>query len=957
MEVAASVIAIIQISDTVLRACKSYIDAFQDYPKDLRLIYVEISSIKAIFEALNFFDPDDSQDSAALAALLRPDGPVEGCKRAIGELNQLLPRAVPQIKTRKSKRQKLDEALVALAWPLKCDKARKLLDELNSYKATISMAFTGQLMHELRSVKTVVRKVDQALTDAQRRECCDWLEIINPSSNHNDAVDLYVEGTGNWVFRSTPWQEWINQNKRAIWMHGIPGAGKTVLVAYLIQHVLSGQGAMENAACVYFYCYHAHNRDESIPFLRWLLSQLCRKMSYVPEAIYEAFESNHDPGRDLLLDGLAEILQHFDTVWVMIDALDESEERGNILSLLRLLQTNNRFRRIQLFAASREYFDIEQVMLSIADSLSLSNPWVEEDINSFIGEIIKKQSPFNAWPPDISQEVQGTLAKRAKGMFRWAVCQLDILRRLKSIKRVRRAISSLPETLDDTYERIFAHIDPGHRDLVRHTLRWIYAHNAMNGEINQRNISSGVLLDAYLHLQEEESADFFCFDLETLRESCGCLVTWTTEVTPDGAETQTAKIAHYTVREFLESDRSPKSASFFSLRRWEVFGDVLSSLFSRATNTKLLKTPCFDQTMINLDQYCSHAVFAAFMFLEPYVNLSLACDFLDPQSTSYPRLNIKQAMSFDGHCNHNATWAVDWMQWKEDSTGIGLALQLIELETWNLLERYVHSLDSTEILKVSFLMKMDSFREDWTAYFLDDDDYDDDDDDDDDDDCVEKLDFHGTILDYFAVFIYNNLESTSEIFSFLLHHAGTGVNLDSILQFYAAKSGNHQIRGTGTFLAELLELGADPNSNDFRVTPLQIGCLMGSMKTIRTLLECQADPNLTGNPSQPKWDDTYILRAFRVLHGLSPLKIIRTFRRKFLEEDEIYAMEQVLIAYGAKDFKTYSFDPEDIMFIKFKGFGRNDEFHSGDYDTSGDDDTSRDDNDSENADESGDNVE
>ncbi|KAF5012593.1 hypothetical protein FDECE_1360 [Fusarium decemcellulare] len=940
MEVAASVIAIIQISDTVLRACKSYIDAFQDYPKDLRLIYVDISSIKAIFEALNFFDPDDSQDSAVLAALLRPDGPVEGCKRAIGELNQLLPRAVPQIKTRKSKRQKLDAALVALAWPLKCDKARRLLDELNSYKATISMAFTGQLMHELRSVKTVVRKVDQALTDAQRRDCCDWLEIINPSSNHNDAVDLYVEGTGNWIFRSTPWQEWINQNKRAIWMHGIPGAGKTVLVAYLIRHVLSCQGAMENAACVYFYCYHAHNRDESIPFLRWLLSQLCRKTSYVPEAIYEAFEFKHDPGRALLLGCLAEILQHFDTVWVMIDALDESKERRNILSLLRLLQIDNRFRRIQLFAASREYFDIEQVMLSIADPLSLSNPWVEEDIDCYIGEIMDKQSPFNGWPPDISQEVQGTLAKRAKGMFRWAVCQLDILRRLKSIKRVRRAISSLPETLDDTYERIFAHIDPDHRDLVRHTLRWIYTHNAMNGRMNQRNISSGVLLDAYLHLQEEESEDFFCFDLETLQESCGCLVTWTTEVTPDGAETQTAKIAHYTVREFLESERSQKSASFFSLRRREVFRDVLSSLFSRATDSKLLRSPCFDQTMINLDQYCLHAVYAAFRFLEPYVKLSLACDFLDPQSTSYPRLSIDHAMAFDEQYSHREICAVDWMKWKEDSTGIGLALQLIELETWHLLERYVHSLDSTEILTVSFLMKIDSAREGWADYFLDDG----------GNNCVEKLDFHGTILDYFAVFIHDNLRSTSEIFSFLLNHAGTGVNLDSILQFYAAQSVRHKSGGTETFIAELLELGADPNSNDFRVTPLQIGCLIGSFKTVRTLLEGQADPNLTGNPSQPKWDDTYILRAYRVLHGLSPLKIIRTFRRRFLKEDEIYAMEQVLIAYGAKDFKTYSFDPEDTMFIKFNGFGRNNGFHSGD-------DPSEDDNDSENGDESADNVE
>ncbi|KAM5354860.1 hypothetical protein ACJ41O_001506 [Fusarium nematophilum] len=146
MEVAASVIAIIQITGQVASACKSYIDAFQDYPKDLRLIYVETTSLKAVFEGLSFFDPNDPEDSAALQALKHQDGPIEGCRRAMEELNKMLPRALPQAATRKSKKRKLESSLVALAWPLKCERARKLLDEILVQKSTINTALTGQIL-------------------------------------------------------------------------------------------------------------------------------------------------------------------------------------------------------------------------------------------------------------------------------------------------------------------------------------------------------------------------------------------------------------------------------------------------------------------------------------------------------------------------------------------------------------------------------------------------------------------------------------------------------------------------------------------------------------------------------------------------------------------------------------------------------------------------------------------
>jgi hypothetical protein len=50
----------------VISACKSYIDKYQDYPKDLLLIYLEKSSTRAVFETLSFLDPYDPEDYKAL---------------------------------------------------------------------------------------------------------------------------------------------------------------------------------------------------------------------------------------------------------------------------------------------------------------------------------------------------------------------------------------------------------------------------------------------------------------------------------------------------------------------------------------------------------------------------------------------------------------------------------------------------------------------------------------------------------------------------------------------------------------------------------------------------------------------------------------------------------------------------------------------------------------------------
>ena len=145
--VGASVIAIVQIADRIIGLCKFYIETIQDAPSDLRLILIEISALKTIIENLKFLTACDGTLSATTRGISGADGPIEGCRRAVAELEELFPSdASRTVRQQNSKRRRLNSLLTALAWPLKESKARKLLDKMASYKATISLALTTKSM-------------------------------------------------------------------------------------------------------------------------------------------------------------------------------------------------------------------------------------------------------------------------------------------------------------------------------------------------------------------------------------------------------------------------------------------------------------------------------------------------------------------------------------------------------------------------------------------------------------------------------------------------------------------------------------------------------------------------------------------------------------------------------------------------------------------------------------------
>ncbi|KAF2449270.1 hypothetical protein P171DRAFT_480367 [Karstenula rhodostoma CBS 690.94] len=262
--VVGSIIAIVQISKTIISLCHFYIDSVDGAPQELRVILIEVSTLKAIAKSLQYLTQPNVANSTLLDQLAAISGPIEGCKKALKELEKLFPPTPTPVSGngRNSTRRKLDAEII-------------------QHKTTINLALTSELVHDLKDVKQKAEQIQNLLTEDERQQIQRWLVTTNPSGIHNRFQNLYEPGTASWMLRTPEWPLWIEGKHRCLWIHGIPGAGKSILASYLAEKIenyctasSSGSSKLGHA---YYYCYFGHNQDEASHFLRWIIGQLCRQ--------------------------------------------------------------------------------------------------------------------------------------------------------------------------------------------------------------------------------------------------------------------------------------------------------------------------------------------------------------------------------------------------------------------------------------------------------------------------------------------------------------------------------------------------------------------------------------------------------------------------------------------------------------------------------------------------------
>ncbi|KAK2729735.1 hypothetical protein CKAH01_02709 [Colletotrichum kahawae] len=875
---AASVFATVQIADRVISLCKRYIESIQDAPSDLRTILIETSSVKAILENVKVLIECDNGQSDIFDTLKGPSGPIEGCREAMKSLEGLFRTDTAASQGLSRSRKLKSHALVTLAtlaWPLKESKAKKLLQDVATHKSTISLALAAGTAHLVRDTARKATQIQDALSKSRLHEVFKWLEDIDPSSLHHQAQDNHEPGTCDWATRLPEWPDFLNGGEHCLWIHGIPGAGKTILASQLIEQIEEhcSSSDSENLLSIYYYCYFGHNRDESIPLLKWILNRLCRESDTVSTHLWKLFKHGGTPSLSSLLVAIEYALEHFDVVYITVDAIDESKPRKDLLKTLRYLATDARFDKIRLLLISREYFDIEIAVEEFSTSISMKNPFLDADIRLYAQSRVRKERHIKDWPAELQQEIVEALSHGAQGMFRWVVCQIDVLRRIKK-EAVREALSRLPKTLNEGYDRIFEQIGDDDFPYVNSAMRWLCFETKLDfgrAFFATQTLAQAVDEDVNLKREKPNSIDIF-HDTETLRELCGCLITVGPMNWGDGVPTKYAvSFAHYTVLEYLASGDRCNPDSFFSLDKNDLVLEQAKFMFERALcvprdEAKGCSAVALSETdkLFSFGSYCDYTsfnmIFCFDAILAQHGDLfRLALDILDSRKPHFTPMS--------------EVWSLRWDLAEEPSAWDKSGPNDISQIEW----------ESIPDVEVRILVTLLSFGCVHMSREL-----------------LERMRLHKSFqacLDFTYDFrktptrsmrwdkwLWSSQEIPTNVFAALFSSAGIKVfeligsfdwlNQDTLIQFGRFHDHSRNC-GNSCVMKELLKGQEIPSFRKDYITPLQIAVASFDIEGVTTLLQAGADPNAEGCTTAQAWPERTAYSDFNILHGRHPLQICR----------------------------------------------------------------------------------
>jgi Cdc6-like AAA superfamily ATPase len=255
-----------------------------------------------------------------------------------------------------------------------------------------------------------------------------WLSPSDPSTNFNKALQQRQEGTGLWLLQSSLFTKWHSQPNSFLWLHGIPGCGKTILSSTIIEHLVDTR---PDQLLLYFYFDFTDAGKQTLDnVIRSLISQLYHKRKDIQRLLDSLFSSCNDgrsqPTCESLCKVFSQMMNQAKEIYIVLDALDECCTRKGPLSegLLAWIQSllDLQQRNIHLLVTSRPEHDIEQVLREVAQSdrdiVPIQSDLIESDIRSYVHARVRTSKKLDRWRSrlDVLGEIERILMEKAQGM-------------------------------------------------------------------------------------------------------------------------------------------------------------------------------------------------------------------------------------------------------------------------------------------------------------------------------------------------------------------------------------------------------------------------------------------------------------------------------------------------------------------------------------------------------------
>lgn len=412
-----------------------------------------------------------------------------------------------------------------------------------------------------------------------------WLEPTSyaiAGGEFRKHLSSHAPGTGRWLTSTEEYQQWLHLEERGLlWIKGIPGSGKSVHVAKLIDDLRK-----TNPGCpVLFFFFRqiitANHSPQAL--LRDWMDQV---LLYSPPLQHQLWSYIKDEVRlgslstsDLLKDLQMAFRALPDRVFCVADALDEMDTGND--AFLQALGSLGQWRpsKVKVLITSRPVPRVETPLRQIPVlSIRLEERLVDVDISTYVhSKLFESQIPQSKWSV-IANAVPG----RANGLFLYAKLAMEAF--LEPGADIEAVLAHLPADLNVLYTDL----------LQDHSRR-----SGISPSIQHKILQSVTHATRPLRLVELAEMcrviDFAGSDKdlkamkELIRTACGPLL----EILPD----ETVSVVHHSFTEYLKgTTRSENEGGYEVLRPGPTHAELaMSSL------RYMLVTGCLDEVKTWID--------------------------------------------------------------------------------------------------------------------------------------------------------------------------------------------------------------------------------------------------------------------------------------------------------------------------------------------------------------------
>lgn len=246
----------------------------------------------------------------------------------------------------------------------------------------------------------------------------DWLTPIEYGPQHSDFFNRREPGTGQWFLACDEYQIWLNSNEHTLFCPGIPGSGKSILTAIVVNDLITIFRNDPTIGIAYIYLDFRQKDDQNIEnLMASLLKQLARSQSF-PKSVIDLYNRHKDtqtkPSADEILEVLQSVAALYLKVFVVVDALDECQSfnncRSRLLSCIFRLQAST---AANLFVTSRPIPNIE---VHFNTHLRREIFATTEDIHIYLKGHASDLPRCVLKKPDIQEKIKNEISSAVEGM-------------------------------------------------------------------------------------------------------------------------------------------------------------------------------------------------------------------------------------------------------------------------------------------------------------------------------------------------------------------------------------------------------------------------------------------------------------------------------------------------------------------------------------------------------------